>query len=301
LRGAWSNVAEVRGFDNEVIDASVIVCVRNGADRMRRQIDALLAQEWNRPWEIIVVDNGSTDDTPRVAAAYARRDERVRVVDAAERAGLSYARNVGVARACGRSVIFCDDDDRVAVGWLQAMGDALREHELVAPRMEYAELSEAAALTGRADFQSTGLESAFGYPIVNGVAGWRRDLWLSLGGNDESLDFSGEDHDIALRAHLEAGVTPYFCADATYHCGRRAGRGPTFRQARRYGRAQVVLARRYGRGRPGERQPLATVARQWAWLVKHLPDAVDADRGTYWSWRAGLRIGRLEANLRRSR
>jgi len=289
----------VSGAENEVIDASVIVCVRNGADRMHRQLDAVLGQEWDRPWEVVVVDNGSTDATATVAAAYAARDPRVRVVDAAARAGLSYARNVGVAHARGHSVIFCDDDDRVGDGWLKAMGEALRDHDVVAPRMEYAELSEPAALAGRADFQSTGLESVFGYPIVNGVAGWRRDLWLSLGGNDESLDYSGEDHDLALRAHLDAGVTPYFCAEAVYHCGRRAGRGPTFRQARRYGRAQVVLARRYGRGRPGARQPVAAVVRQWAWVAKHVPDAFAADRSTYWAWRAGLRVGRLEGSLRR--
>jgi glycosyltransferase involved in cell wall biosynthesis len=299
--GPWSIVRRVHGDDTGVIDVSVIVCVRNGADRMHRQLDAVLGQEWDRPWELLVVDNGSTDDTAAVAAAYARRDERVRVVTADERRGLSYARNVGVAQARGRSVVFCDDDDRVGDGWLRAMGDALREHQVVAPRMEYAELSDPAALTGRADFQSNGVETVFGYPIVNGVGGWRRDLWLSLGGNDESLDYTGEDHDMALRAYLTKGVTPYFCADAVYHCGRRAGRGPTFRQARRYGRAQVVLARRYGRDRPGARAAPGTVLRQWAWIVKHLPDAFDAERSTEWAWRTGLRAGRLEGGLRRDR
>ena len=42
---------------------SVIVCVRNGAARMHRQLDALVAQVWSEPWELLVVDNGSTDGT----------------------------------------------------------------------------------------------------------------------------------------------------------------------------------------------------------------------------------------------
>lgn len=283
---------------SERVDVSVIVCVRNGAHRMQRQLDALGAQEWDRPWEIVIVDNGSTDDTATVARAFAERDPRVRVVGAPERRGLSYARNVGVAQARGRSVVFCDDDDEVAPGWLAAMGAALDTNPVVAPRMEYAALSDPAALGGRADFQSDGIESVFGYPIVNGVGGWRRDLWLSLGGNDEHLDFSGEDHDLALRAHLRAGVTPYFCADAVYHCGRRAGVGPTFRQARRYGRAQVLLYRRYGRGRAEARSPVRVALRQWLWLVKHAGDVRRPDRATSWAWRAGLRVGRLEGSVR---
>jgi glycosyltransferase involved in cell wall biosynthesis len=277
---------------------SVILCVHNGAATMRGQLDALVAQEWDEPWEIVVVDNASTDGSAAVATEYLGRGAPVRVVAAAERLGLSYARNVGVAQARGRSVAFCDDDDRVGAGWVAAMGHALVAHRVVASRMEYEELSDPGALTGRADFQSEGIEHLFGYPIVNGASGWRRDLWLALGGNDESLDFSGEDHDMALRALLHEGVTPHFAEDAVYHCGRRQGLRPTFTQARRYGRAQVVLYSRYGRGRAGAATPLGLALKQWAWLVKHAAGARDPAQQTLWGWRAGLRVGRLEGSLR---
>ena len=66
------------------------------------QLDALLAQEWAGTWEIVVVDNRSTDDTAGVARAATRpRDPRVRVVDAPDRAGLCHARAVGIAAARG--------------------------------------------------------------------------------------------------------------------------------------------------------------------------------------------------------
>jgi len=285
--------------DAALFELTVILCVHDGAATMRGQLDALVGQRWDRRWEIVVVDNASTDDTARIAKEYEAASTAVplRLVSAPERLGLSYARNVGVAQARGRSVAFCDDDDRVGDGWVAAMGRALEHHRVVASRMEYAELSDPAALVGRADFQSENVEMLFGYPIVNGASGWRRELWLALGGNDESLDFSGEDHDMALRAVVHEGAAPFFVADAVYHCGRRRGLRSTFTQARRYGRAQVVLYQRFGRGRPGARQPLMHALKQWAWLAKNAPDARDAERETLWGWRAGLRVGRLEGSL----
>lgn len=277
---------------------SVIVCVRNGAARMHRQLDALVAQVWSEPWELLVVDNGSTDDTAAVAERYAATHAGVRLVSAPERRGLSHARNVGVAAAQGRSVAFCDDDDEVAPGWVAAMGAALADHEVVACRMEYARLSDPAALVGRTAYQSEGIEQLFGYPIVNGVSGWRRSRWQALGGNDEAMDFSGEDQDMALRAHLDAGLVPYFCGDAVYHCQRRQGVGPTFRQARRYGQAQALLYRRYGRGRPGARPPLALAVKQALRLLITVRDLRDPRTSTLWAWRAGLRVGRLSGCAR---
>ncbi len=278
---------------------SVILCVYNGADRMSGQLDALLDQTWDQAWDIVIVDNGSTDATAAVAAAYAQRDPRISVVDASDRRGLSHARNVGVARSRGRAVAFCDDDDCVASGWVAAMGRALADHRVVASRMEYDLLSDGVANLGRAAYQGDGIERVFGYPIVVGAAGWQREVWDVLGGNDEDLDFSGEDHDMALRAHLELGIDPYFALDAVYHYRRRSGAGPTFHQAHRYGRAQVVLYERYGRGRPGAPEPIARVVRQWLWLVRHALDARRPDRAAHWAWRAGIRVGRLQETLRR--
>lgn len=277
---------------------TVILPVYNGAATMREQLDALVDQRWDGVWEILIVDNASTDDTASIAAEYASRVDRVRVVSAPAEHNLSYVRNVGVAAARGRSVAFCDDDDVVGDGWVAAMGNALEAHRVVASRMEYATLSEPAALVGRGEFQSHGIETLFGYPVVNGASGWRRSLWLDVGGNDEALGFTGEDHDMALRAHLATGVEPYFCEDAVYHCRRRAGLGATFRQARRYGRAQALLFRRYGRGRPDARLSIGVAVKHWLWLVRHVLDVRRPAAQTLWAWRAGLRVGRLAGSLR---
>ena len=282
----------------ESLDLTVVLPVHNGADTIAAQLDALTSSTWSGSWEILVVDNASTDDTPEIVADYVLTDSRVRMVQAPDHAGLSYARNVGVQHARGRAVAFCDDDDIVSDQWVAAMGEALREHPIVASRMEYETLSDPAALDGRADFQSDHIETLFGYPIVNGASGWQRKVWDAVGGNDEALRTTGEDFDMALRAHIHEGVEPYFAADAVYHCRRRAGFRATFRQARRFGWSHVELYRRYGRGRVDRRRERRRALRTWYWLVRSLPTLRNERARTLWAWRAGQRVGRLEGSLR---
>ena len=72
-------------------DLSVVVPCHNVGSTLAEQLDALLAQDWRGAFEVVLVENRSTDDTLAVARAYAARDPRVRVVTAEERGGASYA------------------------------------------------------------------------------------------------------------------------------------------------------------------------------------------------------------------
>lgn len=88
--------------------ASIVVPAYNSADTLPATLDSLLAQSFS-DFEIIVVNDGSTDETGAVAAAYAT-DPRVNVVSQANR-GLAGARNTGIAAARGEYIGFCDADD----------------------------------------------------------------------------------------------------------------------------------------------------------------------------------------------
>ena len=146
------------------------------------------------PWELVIVDNGSADETRVVAERAARHDFRVRLVDAPDAHNLSYVRNVGAHHARGRSLVFVDDDDVVAPGWLEAMAVALGSHALVASRLEYGLLNEPGSLVGRGRFQTDHVEELFSLPVLTGAGhGCRRTLWELLGGNDERFAETGED------------------------------------------------------------------------------------------------------------
>lgn len=95
---------------------SVVVPTYNRAALLPVTLDAILAQTL-RPQEVIVVDDGSTDDTAAVLARYGRRLRVLRVPNG----GDLKARNAGLAEATGDLVAFCDSDDLWKPGFLAGM------------------------------------------------------------------------------------------------------------------------------------------------------------------------------------
>lgn len=88
---------------------SIIVPVYNVAAWLPETVDSVLAQTF-RDFELILVDDGATDDSGAICDRYAAQDHRVRVIHQ-ENAGVSAARNTGVAAARGEFIGFADSDD----------------------------------------------------------------------------------------------------------------------------------------------------------------------------------------------
>lgn len=91
---------------------SVIVPVRNGEKHIRRCIDSVLGGTYP-DIELIIVENGSADDTLEVCRAAAAADPRIRILTT-DREGVSHARNLGLDAAGGAYVAFADADDSVS-------------------------------------------------------------------------------------------------------------------------------------------------------------------------------------------
>lgn len=98
---------------------SVIVPVYNKEKCLRRCLDSLLAQTFSG-FELLLVDDGSTDSSGDVCDEYAIRDERIRVVHE-ENGGVSRARNAGIENAQGECLMFVDADDCVEAGYLESL------------------------------------------------------------------------------------------------------------------------------------------------------------------------------------
>ncbi|HET6262971.1 MAG TPA: glycosyltransferase family 2 protein, partial [Chloroflexia bacterium] len=99
---------------------SVVIPTYNRAHCIAHAIDSVLRQALP-PHEVIVVDDGSTDDTATVLARY---DRRVRVLRQ-ENGGVSVARNNGIAAASGQWIAFLDSDDEWAPQKLAAHAEAI--------------------------------------------------------------------------------------------------------------------------------------------------------------------------------
>ncbi|MDR2934256.1 MAG: glycosyltransferase [Candidatus Adiutrix sp.] len=104
---------------------SVIIPTFNRAWSLGRAIDSVLAQDY-RPLELIVVDDGSTDETSRLLAPLAAKG-RLRLLGQPNR-GVSAARNAGLAAAQGSLLAFLDSDDEWLPGKLEAQVEFLEHH-----------------------------------------------------------------------------------------------------------------------------------------------------------------------------
>lgn len=102
---------------------SVVICTRDRADLFAKALASLEAQDFPRAnFEVVVVDNASSDHTGQVAHAHAGRLQLRYVLE--ERVGLCIARNTGWQAARGRYVALLDDDGEAEPGWLDAMARA---------------------------------------------------------------------------------------------------------------------------------------------------------------------------------
>lgn len=282
----------------ESLDLSVIVPARNEANTITDQLEALVAQSWAGTWEVVVVDNGSTDSTPAIVEAFGRRHPRVRLVHARERAGLNYARNCGVDAARGAAFALCDADDLVAPGWVAAIGDALGDHAIVTGLLELDRLNPEWLASSRGRGDERGLPTFHDiFPTVHGNnMGMQRAVWRELGRFDEDVIIGSDDVEISMRA-WRAGIPVTFVPEAVVHYRYRPEPRALWRQGRNYGRSRPLVTRRLraeGLPSPGR----FAGWRSWVWLVVHCPDVRTPEGRAAWTWVAANRWGQLEGSVR---
>ena len=112
--------------DRATVDVTVVVCTYNRAALLADALTALIEQAGAPPYEVVVVDNNSTDATAAVLSGFAATG-RIRAVHEPAQ-GLSYARNRGIAEARGELLAFTDDDVRVSATWVRSIAAAFARH-----------------------------------------------------------------------------------------------------------------------------------------------------------------------------
>lgn len=106
---------------------SIIVPAYNVAPWLSRCLDSILAQTYNN-LEVIVIDDGSTDETPQIIDEYAKNDSRIVAVHQ-KNAGLVAVRNRGIELASGDWIGFVDGDDAIDLDmYARLLSNALRHH-----------------------------------------------------------------------------------------------------------------------------------------------------------------------------
>ena len=241
---------------------SVVIPAYNAADVIEAQLRALAAQQDAEPFEVVVVDNNSTDGTAaRVAELASATGLDVRIVRTPPRQGVSVARNTGVRAARTDLVLICDADDEVAPGWVRAMVDGLREHAFVGGPVETVKLSGTSAEWMPIPSRTTELPVAWDvrYPF-GGNTGLRREVFDAVGGYDEDYPAGAEEIDFAWAARRE-GYGAAYVPDALLHYRIRTDLRGVLRQQFNSGQGTAQL---YGKFRP-----IGTPPKSWRSRLRH--------------------------------
>lgn len=184
---------------------SVVIPTRDRALLVRRAIASALAQTLG-DLEVLVIDDGSTDDTSAVVSALA--DRRVRLLRREAPGGAARARNAGIEAARGELVAFLDSDDEWRSTKIERQVERLRESTDPSRTLVYCPSIRHDALTGRAVAWRRELHEGLVFDRI--LAGWSfvpsvclvsRSALQAVGGFDETLP-AVEDVDLWMRLAL---------------------------------------------------------------------------------------------------
>lgn len=220
---------------------SVIIPAYNVETTIGTQLEALAKQECSEPWEVIVSDNGSTDNTRDVVRQYQKILPNLRLLDASACRGSAYARNFACQHAQGDHLVFCDADDEVAPGWLKAMATSLADYDFVCCVRDYSKLNAGNSFCDALNkIEGIGLIPHPYLPFAGASnLGVKRALHEAVGGFDEKL-LAVQDTDYCWRIQ-KMGNELHETSEAVVYFRFREGFQSNYQRQRKFGYFTAVL------------------------------------------------------------
>lgn len=223
--------------------ASVIVPVYNGARTLRSCLEALATQDFPASgFEVLVVDNGSTDGTWKLIEEYG---PPVRGLRETTVRGSYAARNAGIQESQGRIVAFTDSDCIPGRNWLRLLVDGFRDPEVGCVGGQVVGLdpttpAEAFAQRKGVLNQEMAFRGSYRPHFATANVAYRREVLDQLGGFEASLE-SGGDADLCWRMQEETDWKVRFQAEALVEHHHRMSWRELWKQYHRYGRGRAAL------------------------------------------------------------
>ena len=236
VRDAFSEVPFTRGLPWPRI--SVVVCSCNGAQTIRDCCEGLSKLDYPN-WELLFIDDGSSDSTAGIARGFGFR------VISTENRGLSNARNTGLQAASGEIIAYLDDDAYPDPQWLTYLAASFLTTEYaaiggpnIAPPSDGRIADCVANAPGGPIHVLLSDREAEHIPGCN--MAFRKAALESIGGFDPQFRVAGDDVDVCWRIQqrgLKLGFSP---AAMVWHHRRKSVRG-YWKQQRGYGKAEALL------------------------------------------------------------
>ena len=300
-------------------DVCVIIPTYNGDRFIADQVASVLNDDPSSEIDLLLVDNGSSDETVKVISGLVDRYPTVRVISADHRRGKSYALNAGISETDRAKVLFLDQDDRIAPGYLHAMARALDHHEFVCGWVDIengrfnhedmvcaigrlTDCNQAVIRLSRFDdirlCQSPRkVRGEIEIPVGNGcVLGVRHYVIRQVGGFSSDVGVC-EESDLCLRLWM-AGIVVQRVRSAILHYRLRDSALDLIKQRFWYGFGWVAFYKKYrhcGLKRYGVRQSMS----EWMKIV-FLVISRDKPTRLLGLARLGLAAGRLYGSIKMS-
>jgi len=231
-----------------LIRASVVVPTFTRAKLLPSLLESLVGQEYDGQYEVLIVDDGSRDETPGVLNEWKRRfPDQVHVLSQ-ENSGPAAARNRGARAAKGSFVAFIDDDCIAAASWLRSLERALQETGAAAAGGPV--INDERGWIGRYINRESVIDHVLARDgtvaeLITANAAVRADVFHALGGFDEAIRVpGGEDTEFALRLRA-AGHRIVVAPEARVRHQSRLDLADYLRMAFRHGRGRWRLGARF--------------------------------------------------------
>ena len=166
---------------------SVVMPVHNGAATLDRALQSVVAQTF-RDWELLAVDDASSDESANILRRWAAEDRRIRTFHLDENRGVSTARNVALQNARGSLVSYLDHDDEYCPDYLELVSRHRDKGDVLVCGYDFAYEDGPAGPRPESWDPGSVRQLLFAQPIVTplGVA-HRRELWQKAGGFNERV------------------------------------------------------------------------------------------------------------------
>ena len=221
---------------------SVVVCSYNGGRTIRDCCEGLIRLRYP-DFEVIVVNDGSSDQTPAIATAYGFR------VITTENRGLSNARNTGLSAATGEIVAYLDDDARPDSHWLTYLASTFMNTTHVAvggPNI--APPGDGPIAEAVANAPGGPIHVLLSDDLAEHIPGcnmaFRKEALAAIGGFDPQFRTAGDDVDVCWRIQERGWTIGFNPAAMVWHHRRNTIRA-FWKQQQGYGKAEAMLAKKW--------------------------------------------------------
>lgn len=227
--------------------ASVILCTYNRVHLLEGALRSLASQTvTSEQFEIIVVDDGSTDGTAAHCERAGRDLSNMKYIAMGKNLGLAAAGNMGIRSAKGEVLLFIDDDCKAQENWVECLTAALEQHPLAAGAIKSPQLNYVKFCHNISQFHPLMKRRREGEAksIAGANMGIRRSVWEELDGFDEKSKVP--DMEFVLRARSKGYAVHFTPRAVVIHDPERTSLAAVLKNASEHASKTILLRNKYG-------------------------------------------------------